>query len=170
MLIRGILDEDFVNFRCPSMYIATAYCDFKCDKENGAPYCQNSDLVKQPILNIDDEVLIQRYLKSFTKAIVFAGLEPFLQFDEIYNFIEKFRQVSQDPVVIYTGYNEDEIKEKTNKLAHFGNIIIKFGRFIPNSSKKFDNILGVNLASNNQYAKYIEEENEDVEVGIYNKS
>ena len=34
----------------------------------------------------------------------------------------------------------------------FNNIIIKFGRYIPNSSKKYDDVLGVYLSSENQYA------------------
>ena len=37
----------------------------------------------------------------------------------------------------------------------YSNIIIKFGRFIPNREPHFDEVLGVNLASNNQYAKRI---------------
>ena len=35
------------------------------------------------------------------------------------------------------------------------NIIIKFGRFVPMQQPHFDPILGVNLASDNQYAKQI---------------
>ena len=35
---------------------------------------------------------------------------------------------------------------------YFKNIIIKFGRYIPNQQAHYDDILGVNLASNNQYA------------------
>ena len=37
-------------------------------------------------------------------------------------------------------------------LSYFDNIIIKFGRYIPNKQSHYDNILGVNLASDNQYA------------------
>jgi hypothetical protein len=37
----------------------------------------------------------------------------------------------------------------------FDNIIVKFGRFIPDDEKRFDEVLGVELASHNQYAEVI---------------
>ena len=37
----------------------------------------------------------------------------------------------------------------------FTNIIIKFGRYIPNQKPHYDEVLGVNLASDNQYAERI---------------
>jgi hypothetical protein len=39
-------------------------------------------------------------------------------------------------------------------------VIVKFGRFIPNQKSHYDEILGVNLVSPNQYAKIIGEKNE----------
>ena len=36
-------------------------------------------------------------------------------------------------------------------------IIIKFGRFIPNKPSRFDELLGVELASDNQYAMRLED-------------
>ena len=57
-----------------------------------------------------------------------------------------------DDFVIYTGYNLNEIKDEIDKIKKFKNIVVKLGRFIPNSKKKFDKILGVTLASENQYA------------------
>ena len=80
MLIKGLVDEDFVNYKLPSMYIATATCSFKCDKEYGQPICQNSELAKQPDIDIPITDIIMRYLANpITKAIVFGGLEPFDQ-------------------------------------------------------------------------------------------
>ena len=35
----------------------------------------------------------------------------------------------------------------------YDNIVVKFGRFRPNQDPHYDNVLGVKLASNNQYAK-----------------
>ena len=35
------------------------------------------------------------------------------------------------------------------------NIIIKFGRYIPNQEKHYDDVLGIELASDNQYAEVI---------------
>jgi hypothetical protein len=40
-------------------------------------------------------------------------------------------------------------------LTRFDNIIVKFGRYIPDNKPHFDEVLGVNLASPNQYAKKI---------------
>ena len=63
--------------------------------------------------------------------------------------------MSQDDIVIYTGYNKEEIGNKINILKQFPNIIIKFGRFIPGHEKHYDDVLCVELASNNQFAEVI---------------
>ena len=34
MLIKDLLDEDFVNFKKPAMFIASVKCDWKCCLEN----------------------------------------------------------------------------------------------------------------------------------------
>ena len=156
MLIKNIIDEDFINFKFPSMTIEMPFCTFKCDKECGINVCQNSALVKEPNIEILTEKLITRYLNNpITKAIVFQGLEPFDSWDELYKFCKIFRENSQDIIVIYTGYNKEEILMQIQQLSSLGNIIIKFGRFIPNRPHKFDEVLGVELASDNQYAKFI---------------
>lgn len=156
MLIKNIIDEDFINFKFPSMTIEMPFCTFKCDKECGINVCQNSALVKEPNIEILTEKLITRYLDNpITKAIVFQGLEPFDSWDELYKFCKIFRENSQDIIVIYTGYNKEEILMQIQQLSSLGNIIIKFGRFIPNRPHKFDEVLGVELASDNQYAKFI---------------
>ena len=156
MRIKGLTDEDFLNYKLPSMYICTSTCDFKCDKESGTSCCQNSSLAKEQSVIINDDTLIQRYLQNpITKAIVFAGLEPMDQSHEVYHFINLLRTKYKrnDPVVIYTGYTEDELKNSVAILSQFPNIIMKFGRFIPNREKHYDEVLGVYLASPNQYAK-----------------
>ena len=158
MRIKGITDEDFVNYKLPSMYICTCFCDFKCDKESGVSCCQNSSLAKQCTLCIPDNDIIQRYLKNpITKAIVFAGLEPFEQFDEMFNLISKLRNEyhCSDTVVIYTGYELDEIKEKIDALRMFQNIVVKFGRFLMDEDSHYDDVLGIFLASPNQHAEVI---------------
>lgn len=158
MKIKGIKDEDFVNYKKPAMFISSSSCSFKCDKENGCQLCQNMALAFAPIKEISSENLIQRYLNNpISHAIVFGGLEPLDSFEEIINFIELLRvkYQCQDDVVIYTGYNYDEIVKYIAILCNYSNIIIKFGRFRPNQQKHFDEVLGVYLASNNQYAKKI---------------
>ena len=160
MEIKGIIHEDFVNYKVCSMTIAMPYCTFKCDKECGSNVCQNSKLAKDPTLDIPAAKIIDQYLYNpLSHAIVFQGLEPFDSYNDIYYFIYALRFIfkNNDPVVIYTGYNKDEILSKIDDLLKFSNIIIKFGRYIPNQKPHYDEILGVNLASDNQYAEVITE-------------
>lgn len=158
MLIKGLLDEDFVNYSAPSMFIITSYCDFKCDLESGASCCQNSSLAKEKPTAVADDIIITKYIKNpITHAIVFGGLEPMLQFEEVFAFISKLRNEYQcnDTVVIYTGYNKCEVEERVEALSSFDNIIMKFGRFIPYYKQKYDDVLGITLSSSNQYAERI---------------
>lgn len=172
MLIKGLVDEDFVNYKLPSMYIATATCSFKCDKEYGQPICQNSELALQPTHDIDYTYIVERYrYNHITRAIVFGGLEPMDSFADLLDFIHYCRESwfedlssrggayitchIMDDIVIYTGYNKDEIVDKIERLKQYPNIIVKFGRYIPNQKKHFDPVLGVYLASDNQYAERI---------------
>lgn len=157
MIIKGITDEDFVNYKKPAMFIATSKCSFKCEKECGVVgMCQNHPLAAAPEMELSDEKIIKRFLSNdISKAVVFGGLEPFDQFEELFLLIKRFREKTNDDVVIYTGYNENEIKRQVEELRQFKNIIIKFGRYIPNQSPHYDELLGIELASNNQYAKRI---------------
>ena len=158
MLIKGVTDEDFVNYKLPSMFICTNTCSFKCERESGTDCCQNDGLKNQSSVDIDVHKLIERYLRNdITKAIVFGGLEPFDQMIDIYDFIFELRNTyhCSDTVVIYTGYNKDEVQGKLVSLNGLENIIVKFGRFIPGQECHFDTILGVKLASDNQYAEKI---------------
>lgn len=77
-------------------------------------------------------------------------------FEDLYNLILCVRNKGcNDDIVIYTGFYKNEILNKIEQLKQFKNIIVKFGRFIPNQQPHYDEILGVNLASNNQYAERI---------------
>ena len=152
MQIKGIIDEDFVNYRIPSMYIAFPKCSFKC----GSALCQNSALAKQPIIEINPYTLVNRYINNkITGAIVCAGLEPFDSFNDLKSLVATARATTHDPIIIYTGYTEDEINEQIKWLSAFSNIIVKFGRYMPNQQSHYDETLGVNLASDNQYARRI---------------
>ena len=156
MKLRGLIAEDFSNYKVPSMFIITPQCDFKCCTEAGNDICQNMDIVNQSIIEIDDDKLIQKYLDNdISKAIVFGGLEPFNTFDEMYDFIRKLRWEYScfDPVVIYTGYYPNEIIDELSCLCKYDKIIVKFGRFIPGQESRFDEVLGVELASSNQWAE-----------------
>jgi hypothetical protein len=158
MKVKGIVDEDFVNYKKPSMFIISPYCTFKCDKEAGCQVCQNSDLANSPIIEINNDEIIKRYLDNpITEAIVIGGLEPFDTFEELYQFIKDFRRKSNDDIIIYTGYYPEEVSEKIRQLSLFLNIVIKFGRFIPNQKSHYDTVLGVELASDNQEAVRMED-------------
>ena len=157
MKIKGIIFEDFINYKKPSMVIEFPYCDFKCNKECGQQVCQNSSLVKSPTHNISIEKIVLSYLKNtITEAIVCQGLEPFDSRADLYDLIRFFRKYSNDDIVIYTGYTEEELGTQIDYLtALYENIIIKFGRFIPGKPSYYDETLGIFLASSNQYAKRI---------------
>ena len=158
MRVKTIVDEDFVNYQKPSMFIGTISCGGKCCLEGGFPLsvCQNDGWRGNAPIDIRDRVIIERYLHNgISRAIVFGGLEPMEQSDELFEFIDILRNTYKcdDDVVIYTGYNREEISGIVERLAQrFNNIIIKFGRYIPNMKSRFDDVLGVNLASDNQYA------------------
>ena len=160
MRIKQLVHEDFVNYKRPSMFIGTSYCTGKCYKELGLPctICQNEALQRTETLDISSARITSMYISNpITQAIVFGGLEPFDQFDELYNFIEELRTEWQynDDIVIYTGYYRHEIEKQIMMLVKFPNIVVKFGRYIPNQESHFDEVLGVNLASDNQYAEKI---------------
>ena len=158
MKLKTYVDESFEYYKYPVLMIATTTCDFKCCIENSIPIivCQNSPWAKKPTYEAPDSMLIQMYNRNpITKAICFAGFEPFMQWDEIYNFITEFRETSDDTVIIYTGYNKEEVEDKIETLKQYKNIIVKFGRFIPDKQHHIDDVLGVELASPNQYAERI---------------
>lgn len=158
MKIKFLVEEDFVNYKKPSMFIGFPTCDWKCERKCGIKgMCQNSSLSKAPSIEIKYKSIVERYLDNpISKAIVLGGLEPFDSWEELSNLVAEFRNYTQDDIVIYTGYYEMEINHDVEYLRqNYDNIIIKFGRFIPNQNPHMDEVLGVKLASDNQYAERI---------------
>ena len=157
MRLIAVKDYDICNYKKPSMFLIFPYCNFKCDSEFGTQICQNWSLILTPSFDITPkEIYTNYYLNSpFTHAIVCGGLEPLDSFEELIDFIDFFRRNTTDDIVIYTGYNKSEIPEKLERLKQYPNILMKFGRFIPDQDPHFDEVLGVNLASPNQYAEWI---------------
>lgn len=157
MRVKTIVDEDFVNYKRPSMFIGTISCNGKCCIEANIPLsvCQNDGWRSCAPVVLSDREICMRYLANeCTNAIVIGGLEPFEQSKEVYKLIWTLRNVfdCNDDVVIYTGFYPDEIEDQVKCLSEFDNIIIKFGRFVPNRPHRIDEVLGVELASDNQYA------------------
>lgn len=154
MKIKGLVDEDFANYKLASMFVIFPSCTFKCEKECGKNCCQNSSIAKLADIEIEAYEIVSRYIKNpITKALVCGGLEPFDSFDDLFELVCEFRKFMHDDVVIYTGYEKDEIKWQLKKLIPFGNIIVKYGRFIPDREGTDSILLGVHLASENQYAE-----------------
>ena len=158
MKIKDLVDENFQDYKQASMFICTARCNGKCWRELGLPpdLCQYSKIASQKTIDYSDEEIAKRYLfNGITHAIVIGGLEPLEQSEELYALVSTLRRNTLDPIIIYTGYKEDEIPVEIETLSKFPNIIVKFGRYIPNDTPRYDPILGVTLASSNQYAKKI---------------
>lgn len=155
--ISGISKEDFINFKKPSMFIGFPYCSMKCEKECKKHICQNEVLLNSKKTIVSVKKMYEEYVKNdITESIVCGGLEPFDSFEDLYSLVEYFRShLCNDVFVIYTGYYKNEIEQQINKLSMFKNIIVKFGRYIPNHKSHYDDVLGVNLASDNQYAERI---------------
>lgn len=174
MNIKFCIEDDFVNYKKPNMFIGMPNCSGKCDIDNGTTICQNSDLRNQKSIDIPMENLIQKYLENdITEAIVFGGLEPFDSAFDLSTFIYTLRNKynCKDDVVIFTGYDKEELLGINHKnydevnfeklhavykqICSYENIIIKYGRYIPNNEKHFDDVLGIYLSSDNQYAEKI---------------
>ena len=152
MKIKGLISEDFVNYKKTAMTIMFPYCTFKC----GTEYCQNSPLSKAEDIEMDISNIVIRYLNNpITESVVMQGLEPFDSWNDLIEFVKQLRESTDDDIVIYTGYYKEEIIDKVEILRKYKNIIIKYGRFLYNDKPIFDDILGITLASSNQYAERI---------------
>lgn len=152
MKIKNLIEEDFANYKKCSMFIGFPTCTFKCEKDCGKSLCQNSSLTQTPTIDVSFETIVNKYISNpLSRAIVCGGLEPFDSYEDLKQLLIKLREQTEDDFVIYTGYTEEEISDKVTELSSFQNVVVKFGRFIPNQIKHFDNTLGVYLASNNQY-------------------
>ncbi len=154
MRVKNIIWEDTVYYCKPSLFIGTAACSFKCGRGN----CQNKELVDAPDIEISEGAIIQKYLDNpITEAIVLGGLEPLDQMTDVSDFCSMLNDRGiTDDLVIYTGYTEEEAKEKVRYLrklnCKYRDLVVKYGRFIPDSDPVMDSILGVVLVSDNQYA------------------
>lgn len=174
MRVKDICDVDTVNYKKLSMFISTYTCDFKCDRECGECVCQNSPLAAEPTIYVEDEEIIKRFFENpLTEAIVIGGLEPFDDYEEIFDFlcdVEKYleeNKINEGPdIVFYTGYEIGEPKLNKIALSLHGfdlPIILKVGRFIPNQMPHYDAVLGVDLASDNQYGITLEDALNEIE-------
>lgn len=158
--LKGILWEDTVNYKKIGTTLMFPHCSFKCEKECGMKICQNNSLPSSYSMFVHLPTFISNYMNNpLTEAIILQGLEPFDSLDSIYALVQTMNEFNcTDDLVIYTGYNKEEINP--NVLEYFkavpkGSVIIKWGRYIPNQESHFDKVLGVSLASDNQYGEKI---------------
>ena len=156
--VKGIIFEDFVNYKKPCMTIMMPKCDFKCDRECGMQVCQNSELAAAPEQTVLTNCLMRNYMSNpITEAIVLQGLEPFDSLIDLYTVAAALEDFNiTDDLVIYTGYTREELKSKLKPLYKIpGHLFIKWGRYIPNQSPHYDPVLGVYLTSDNQYGEQL---------------
>ena len=107
----NIIDEDFINYKVPTMSLLFPFCTMKCNIEAGREVCQNTSLHNQGYTETDIIDLCERYLKNpISKAICCYGMEPFDSRIELFDFVTILRKDfhCKDTIVIYTGYTEEE--------------------------------------------------------------
>lgn len=150
--------EVFQDYKKSAILFSTCYCNWKCCHEAGIPesVCQNQKVAQQREVYLPFESVLKKVNQSFTDAVIFGGLEPMLQADEVVQCIQYLRQhgVKKD-IVVYTGYYVEEIDEETLAYLAMNDVILKCGRYIPDRKPKFDAVLGITLASDNQYGVYL---------------
>lgn len=159
--------DNITDYKETSMLLVFPYCSGKC-----GPKCHNYRMIGTTKINEYNILdIINLYLKLEThNSVVCAGLEPFDSMLDLTNLVKCFSSCNKNcDIVIYTGYNEDEIEDNVKSLVetfdanvnkdYKKSLIVKFGRFIFDDSgkevKNYSDILGINLASPNQYAKVL---------------
>ena len=179
MKLVNLIEEDFTNYKEPGMFLGFPFCSGKCNTTiGGPPLCQNHKLRRAKLIDISAKEIITRYYNNpISKCLIFGGLEPFDSFPDVVEIIDKlhncdtflpygikrtenggYRTVHDEVVVIYTGYYPWEIEDKLYELSKFDpyeNILIKFGRYLPNYEPHYDRNLGVKLASDNQFSLWL---------------
>ena len=159
MIVKLVKQDDFVQYKKTCVVVCFPNCTWKCCTEAGIPtsVCQNQEMCELKDIDITPEDVYNLYKESlFAESICCSGLEPMLQFDDVLSLLKYFREHDCNAdFVVYTGYYRNEIEDKVQELAKYKNVIVKFGRYVPNQEKHYDEVLGVWLASDNQYAERI---------------
>lgn len=148
--------EVFQDYKKSALLLCTCFCDWKCCTESNhdKTMCQNSKLENSPNKEIPfNRILEMVERNSVIDAVIFGGLEPLIQINQVIQCIEYLRKhgVTKD-ILIYTGYYLEEIDEPVINRLSESNVILKCGRYIPDRPPKFDDVLGITLASDNQYS------------------
>src|SRR5574344_1755351 len=159
MILKGITFEDFVNYKKPSMYLAFPKCTLKCEKKANCPgMCQNHTLLSEPDIDVNAIELVSTYMNDpLIESVVCAGMDPIDSLDDLCEFITAFRKRTDEDIVIYTGYDKNEILPAVEQLRSIAKkkLIFKFGAYIAGQGPHYDKVLGIKLASANQYGEQI---------------
>lgn len=159
MIVKLVKVDDCAQYKKPCLVLCFPSCTWKCCIEAGISIsvCQNQEMCAMKDIDVSPEEAYIMYQNSiFSKAICCSGLEPMLQFDDVLSLLKYFREHGcDDDFVVYTGYYRHEIEDKISQLAKYKNVVVKYGRYVPNNEKHFDKVLGVWLASDNQYGERI---------------
>jgi hypothetical protein len=126
MILKGVVDQDFVQYKKPCMTLMFPRCSFKCEIECGENVCQNGALAQARDIEVDTYAIAKRFLDNLmVNVLVCSGLEPFDSGKDLNRLISLLRFCEcDDDVVIYTGYTEEEIKERFSWIYGHKNIII----------------------------------------------
>ena len=158
--VKGIIWEDLINYKKISTTLMFPHCTMKCNKECGADVCQNKALAAAKVEPLLLDPFMRLYMSNtLTEALVLQGFEPLDDPISVFTVATAFRDYCcHDDLVIYTGYYPYEspariIPDVANTIP--GNLIVKWGRYIPNQEPHYDSVLGVKLASDNQYGELI---------------
>lgn len=150
--------DDTTDYGKTSLLLVTPKCSGKCGEK-----CQNYYLIKNSSpkqYSVSDIVNLYNSLDTH-EAVVFAGLEPFDTFDETKAIVKAFLENNKRiDIVIYTGYNYQDIADKVDQLVSNVHsvgktIIIKFGPYDPQNYPKswHSDLLNIDLATSNQYVE-----------------
>lgn len=163
MIIHDIR-ETLGDYKKHSLLISVGTCSGKCWKELGLDesICHNN-ILKESVKDMSNDrivKIIKGYIEDgMISSVIFGGLEPIEQIEDIKYIINEVEEISKKyvikiDIVIYTGFYREEIEECVESLTkdRYNKLIIKYGRFIPNSKSRYDKVLGITLSSDNQYA------------------
>ena len=143
--------ETFVDYKKTGLYVSGSRCNLKC-KECFNENLKHSLTIKiKPIQFVEDYIIKNQVIES----VIFSGLNWFDKFEDLLQLVNCIRVKTDIDIVIYTGYKESEVLSEIDMLKENKNIIVKFGEYIPNDMEIYDEVLGITLASSNQYAKKI---------------
>ena len=93
-------------------------CCFNC------PGCLAENTKNGPFSTVPISVLIEQVIIADVEGVTISGGEPFLQADELNEFITKLRKKKDIGVIVYTGFTIEQIKKDISKSKFLSNIDI----------------------------------------------